>query len=336
MTHIWPLRQYEAEVSGMLSKNGASPAASCPLPLDVWRKRAVQRIEEWYAATHTSGNGRPGERIEFRELMYQTNIFRLNAPSVRFPEPTPDMRKNALNAIIAIASIYSRNTRLGKLFYIWHALYQLFECGVCLLETVISAVRKAAAGESCYLTGFDVAVLTRTIRTIPQLLRKIAQRWPKVTTYATFLEHRSGTALDCLTHWNTGNLHAITAMDLTAESTLRRLMVPVGSPPQPAQPDAPPIDPLAQLLSAAATPIPQHITLGSYENDQLPPILEGINLDTVPNIQSPMDSSWNLELFWSQSPNGVAPSLKSDELSWDFPGVDLDQIFAAFKDGQTL
>ncbi|KAF4311265.1 positive regulator of purine utilization [Botryosphaeria dothidea] len=336
VTHIWPLRQYEAEVSGMLSKNGASPLSSCPLPLDVWRKRAVRRIEEWYAATHTSGNGRPGEKIEFRELMYQTNIFRLNAPSVRFPDPTPDMRKNGLNAIITIASIYSRNTRLGKLFYIWHALYQLFECGVCLLETVISAVRKAASGDQCSLAGFDAAVLTRTIRTIPQLLHKIAQRWPRVSMHAKFLEDHSGTALDCLTHWSTGNLQAVQGVDLTAETTLHRLMVPIDSPPQQAQPNDPPVDPLTQLLSAAATPVPQHVTLGSFEDDQLPPILDGMNPYAAPNIETPMDSSWNLELFWNQSPNGIAPSLKSDELSWDFPGVDLDQIFAAFKDGQSL
>ncbi|KAL1631293.1 hypothetical protein SLS54_000052 [Diplodia seriata] len=250
VTHIWPLRQYEAEVSGMLSRNGSSSLSPCPLPLEVWRKRAVQRIEEWYAATHTSGNGRPGERIEFRELMYQHNIFRLNCPSIRFPEPTSEMRKNSLNAAIAMASIYSRNTRLGKLFYIWHALFQLFDAG---------------------------------------------------------------------------------DMDLSAETALRRIMVPAeGSQQQQ------PVDSITDLLASAATPAPQRVTLDSFQDGQLPPILERVNMDEMQSIQTPIDTSWNLELFWNQSSSGAAPSLKSDELSWDFPGVDLDQIFAAFKDGQSL
>lgn len=319
----------------MLSWNRSSSISPCPLPLEVWRKRAVQRIEEWYAATHTSGNGRPGEKIEFRELMYQHNLFRLNCPSIRFPEPTLEMRKNCLNAVIAITSIYSHNTRLGKLFYIWHALYQLFEAGVCLLETIISATRQAANREPCCLHGFDAAVLTRAIRSVPYLLRKIAQRWPKVSTHVNFLEKHSPVALECLSHWASGNLQALRQMDLSAEPVLRQTMVPTEEIPQ-QQPDVLPVDSITQLLSAAATPAPQRVTLDSFQDDQLPPILDGINMAEMPNIQTPNDTSWNLELFWNQSPNGLAPSLKSDELSWDFPGVDLDQIFAAFKDGQSL
>lgn len=309
----------------MLSKTGASIHSACPLPADVWRKRALQRIEEWYAATHTSGNGRPGEKIEFRELMYQTNLFRLNCPSVLFPDPTPEMRKSSLNAIIAIASVYSRNVRLGKLFYIWHALFQLFESGICLLETIISAVRLAAAGKPCYLTGFDAAVLTRTVRTIPQLLRKIAQRWPRVSTHAKFLEDHSGVTLDCLNHWSRGNLPAITTMDLNAETTLRRILVPLETPT--------PQAPMTDHHSSETTPPPQYLTLSALgEDEQLPP---GFS-DALPSMHTSVDSPWNLELFWNKSPNGLAPSLNSDELSWDFPGVELDQIFAAFKDGQSI
>ncbi|OJD29633.1 positive regulator of purine utilization [Diplodia corticola] len=335
-THIWPLRQYEAEVSAMLSRNSSSSLSPCPLPLEVWRKRAVQRIEEWYAATHTSGNGRPGERIEFRELMYQHNIFRLNCSSIRFPEPTLEMRKNSLNAAIAMASIYARNTRLGKLFYIWHALYQLFDAGVCLLETIMFATRQAAAGEPCCLHGFDAAVLTRTVRTIPHLLRKIALRWPKVLTHAKFLEDHSSVALECLSHRSCGNLQAIRDMDLSAEAVLRRIMVPTEGVLQQQPPDPPAVDPMADLFAPAATPAPQRVTIDSFRDDQLPPILDGINMDEMPSIDTPVDTSWNFELFWNQSPDGAAPSLKSDELTWDFPGVDLDQIFAAFKDGQSL
>ncbi|KAF2088376.1 hypothetical protein K490DRAFT_5089, partial [Saccharata proteae CBS 121410] len=202
--HTWPLRQLEAESSRVISKIGPHCSTKLSIPVELWRTQAIQRIESWYALTHTSSDGRLGEKIEFRDIMYHTNLFRFNCPSPQFPEPSVEMRKRCLHSIIALASIYTRTSRVGKLFYIWHAAHQLFECGVCLVETVLESVRSSSCGGPSVISDFDGSVLAKTVRTIPRLLQKISHRWSPVGRHAKFLEDCSPPVLDCLEYWARG------------------------------------------------------------------------------------------------------------------------------------
>ncbi|KAK8227048.1 hypothetical protein IWZ00DRAFT_366505 [Phyllosticta capitalensis] len=315
--HVWPLRQYEAEISSILPKFGTATPVVCPIPIDAWRKRALQRLEDWYVAVHTSSNGRPGEKIEFRELMYQTNLFRLNCPSMHFAAPTTDMRRAALNATIALVTIYSRNTRFGKLFYIWHAVYQLFECGVCLLETLISGIRPSSSPS--HLAGFDPSVVQRTLQAIPQLLRKVSTRWPQVDKHARFLQDASDACLDAYLQWSRGESRPLSPALLEWEERLRRLMIPKEKEEthnaEPSAPSPPPPTPSASLQA----------------------ILDNAGDQGLPFTPTQAESPWNYDLLFDlPTTGGLAPSVQSDELSWDFPGFDLDQIFSAFQDGQVL
>ncbi|KAK8164122.1 hypothetical protein IWX90DRAFT_249924 [Phyllosticta citrichinensis] len=320
--YVWPLRQYEAEISSILPKFGTATPVECPIPIDAWRKRALQRLEDWYVAVHTSSNGRPGEKIEFRELMYQTNLFRLNCPSMHFPTPSIEMRRASLNATIALVSIYSRNTRFGKLFYIWHAVYQLFECGVCMLETIISGIRATPS----HLAGFDVSVLQRTLKAIPQLLRKVSTRWPQVERHAQFLEEAIEACLDCFLLWSRGQAQPLPPLLTDLEERLRRLMIPKEKTNGSAG-DLPVASP---SVAALATPVTSLQAI--LDNDAGP---ENVP-ESIPFTPTQVESPWNYDLLFDLPTGGLAPSVQSDELSWDFPGFDLDQIFSAFQDGQVL
>jgi hypothetical protein len=124
-------------------------------------------------------------------------LFRLNRPSPRIPNPTREMRKKALQSAIALIKEYENMGRSGKLFYIWYAAHYLVELGAVLLHSIISGLENMTK-EHDHLVDFDTEMLSKTVRTFSQLLGKLASHWPAIQPQASKLEEIAILVYPCL------------------------------------------------------------------------------------------------------------------------------------------
>jgi hypothetical protein len=188
ITHNWSLRRIEAEVTSTLFFPHLSAITDSSFP--TWFTNMHERLYSWREQTRSQNvlDGKLAEKIEFYELLYQYQIFRLNRLSPRCPEPSLEMRKKAQDAAILMLEEYSRNQRLGKLFYVWQAAHQLLELGVSILESVLYGLEISSTTQPTHLDSLDPTVLIKTIRTVPTLLQFAAKRWPAIHPQAVAFE----------------------------------------------------------------------------------------------------------------------------------------------------
>lgn len=130
------------------------------------------------------------------------------------------MRRKATNAAIALIREYALMQRLGKFFYVWHGVHYLVEYGVSLL-LILSGLEHS--GTETHLDGLDITTLTRTIRTVPQLLRKVSSRWPDIRRYASAIEELTTPVHQKLNEWAKGHSVNVTDTDPTTQQTRRKL-----------------------------------------------------------------------------------------------------------------
>jgi len=178
----------EAEVTSTLFFPHLSAITDSLFP--TWFANMHERLYSWREQTRSQNvlDGKLAEKIEFYELLYQYQIFRLNRLSPRCPEPSLEMRKKALDAAILMLEEYSRNQRLGKFFYVWQAAHQLLELGVSILESILYGLEISSTTKPTHLDSLDPAILIKTIRTVPTLLQFAAKRWPAIHPQAVAFE----------------------------------------------------------------------------------------------------------------------------------------------------
>lgn len=287
-----------------------------------WFTRVHERLRQWHRKTHESVHLR--EKIEFHEVHYQLQMLRLNRPSPRCPDPTPEMQKEALKSSIAIIREYSIIERLGKLFYLFHAAICLVEAGICLLALVLVGMEEAVRGHT-YLATEDVAILQKYMQTFTSLLWKISRRWPSIAQHASILEAMSVSIVKYLQQWLNGE-----SMPSSSLYSLHQQ--------------------LDELSQFSPFPLKPQAT-----QDAMPRIIEssvsdGTNLSgdlyqTFDPPQFPLQGTGaaSVDRAWATNNDAYSalinpPSFDgADMLAWEFPGMSSEEIFAALHlDGEAL
>lgn len=185
MAHVWSLRQVETEVA---IKMYFPPKEQGPdYSFHHWFSTLHGRLAQW------NKNAKRGlaDTINLQ-------IFRLNRPTPRVPNPTAEMRKRALISMIILITEYAEMEKSGKFFYLWYAAHYLTELGASLLESIIVGLEGSRQGPT-HLDGLDLAVLVKTVRTFPLLLGKVASSWPDIQRTASALEQIASPVLQNLT-----------------------------------------------------------------------------------------------------------------------------------------
>lgn len=238
--HVWALRQMEAEIMRRLYYPTLSSTTLYSEPLtaedlyvnsdppttalDVWQADIRARLAAWQQATRESVT--LSEKLEFAEILYHMQRLRLSRPSPRIPAPTAAMRQECLAAAVAVLREFDVITRLGKLFYIWHAAHCVIEAAICLLALVLVGSETMCPSESTSgsednentLSPSDVPTLTRHLKMFPGILWKIARRWPVVAHHASALEGIALAVVEKLQQWSGFSGPATTSIT-TADDT---------------------------------------------------------------------------------------------------------------------
>ena len=324
-----------------------------------WYDDAHQRLEEWHESFKSHQTMDLANKIEFYEIMYQAQVFRLNRSSPRYPHPTLGMRRKAINAAIALIREYDLMQRLGKFFYIWHGTHYLVEYGASLLELILSGLEHSGQTET-HLDGLDVTILSRTITFVPQLLRKVSRRWPDIQRYASAIEEITLPVHHKLDEWARG--HSGNVSDDMPTQQIRRKLNRFLLFSTPSITDAPAIANLEGtsrnnnfdiLLAAAqgytATHDPSLIHQDMMRNTEYmlpqPTCLQMApsQSDTTPLISSldtSLTPSQQLSQAYDQSDLYADPgsmgSGASDGFYWNMAGLNSEEIFAAFLEGRDV
>ena len=287
--------------------------------------RMQERLNDWYQTTRQSIN--LGEKIEFHELLYRCQVLRLNRPSPRCPNPTTEMRKKTLQASIALIKEFSVLDRIGKLFMLWHAAHFIIEAAICLLASVLTEM-ESAAQDRTHLGGEDVTILTKYIKTFPPLLKKLSRRWPNVEQHASSLDLISLSVLENLDNWSNGG------MVWTSEFCALQQRLDQFSP-------------FSAFPSGTQAVADDHHEMPRVElypavNGSILPGHSGTIFDSS-GFQHATAGSASTNAGWVDPQPPVEHSSliyedsygfnDGDVPSWDFSGIDFEEIFAALLDG---
>ena len=323
--HMWCLREIECDITlGLyypLLDDAASGLAS---KIEPWRTSMQTRLEAWYQTVRQSAS--LSEKIEFHELLFQIQLLRLNRPSPRCAKPTRNMRKRALNASIVLIKEYSILDRLGKMFMLWHAAYCVAESGVYLLSYVLTEVASKSADRQ-HMEGEDVSILAKHIKTFSSLMGKISRRWPSISPYASTLGATCSSVLNILRQWSTGQ-----TVPTSDYFPLREELDKMGTLSSTASPRQVPInvEPQSEL----------YLPLGTSSQ------LQGHTYTTFDSANFPIASNEAVSLMnagWMGGQLSLDPSFSvlpepyaidyNDPMTWDFSGIDSEEIFAAMLEG---
>jgi hypothetical protein len=296
-------------------------------------------VAKWYHETKSNRIDGSSQKIEFYEIMYQSLLLRMNRLSQLYPEPSPDMRRKAINAAVNITKEYSQNYRIGKFFYYFAAAHRLVETGVTLLESILSAF--LSLDEDNYLIGYDIAVLTTAINAIPQLLRAVSQRWPDILHEAVAIEEAAVPVLEKLDQWSRGQVPMITLPDRLLRIRLTKFLI---SPM------------LSAEDSRTRTNNEEENELCEGQNTHYPAdtglerslgcsdTLHQGTLNLQPDFGEQYGTTWpgspagQQFVDWnSETFPGTSASNPYEEMDWDIlAGLGMDEIFAALDDGRYL
>ena len=294
-----------------------------------WFAHVHRRLDMWHQTTRQSINLL--ERIEFYELLFQSQILRLNRPSPRFPHPSLQMRKKALQASIALIKEFSAVDRVGKLFNIWHAAYYVVEAGICLMATILTGMISPGQVHS-HLEGEEIPILAKYVKTFPSLLGKISRRWPKIAAHASALNEISLAVTEKLQQWSSGA--TLLGSDLYG---LQEMLVQFSK--------FSPIPSATQMAVGGETTNVTIVEPYPVIDVNTLPLENGLVLETT-GFQAMGTSSAPALVDWA-GPYSAAQDGTSvysdpygfngaDTLTWDFAGMDSEEILAALLDGEPL
>lgn len=308
-----------------------------------WFNRIQIRLEE---LNNRVGNGQVNN--------INLQLFRLNRPSPRCPNPTHEMRRTAIRTAIMLIKEYANMGRSGKLFYTWYAAHYLVELGATLLDAIIFGLETNQS--PMYLVDLDASILGRTVQTFPKLLSKVASNWPALQGQANTLEEIATYALEHISR----NKSGIQQHDLSeAKRKLSGFLLFAEDEKIPytqalssnhtsntessspvsiaATEDIAVLDPSAHDpdLDAAIEQIPCSSLIAPEPTSMLqltePAISELPDSTWLDSESVRFESMLSMEQYYSLYPDpwAVNPSFANSE------GMDSDQIFAALMEGVT-
>ncbi|KAI1629123.1 hypothetical protein EDD37DRAFT_644888 [Exophiala viscosa] len=316
------LRELESEISMAIYYPNLSPEdAPWNASFGQWYTSVQDRLNAWYQTTRQSIN--LGEKIEFHEMLFQCQILRLNRPTPRFPRPSREMNKKTLQISIALIKEFATVDRVGKLFNIWHAAHYMFESGVCLIAMIVAEL-ESSEQDLTLLMEEDVTILMKYIKILPSLLWKISRRWPGVAPHASTIDSLCAAVLVKLEERASGGAIWDSHFHELKDKVSHLLLFS----PLPA--------------GTQATPIAESQAVES----QFPPAPNGHGLSMDPDVCFNPSDSQNLTTGivpfypdWTLSDANLDPGSlvypdpygfsDADALSWDFAGMDSDEILAA-------
>lgn len=324
---MWTLREIESKITlGLYYPVFELESSDRENSFFPWQAQIQIQLGDWYQTIRQSVN--LTEKIEFHELLYQIQILRLNRPTPRCPVPTEKMRKTAIKASISLIREYGILDRLGKMFMLWHAAHCLVESGVYLLTSILIDMESLNQDRK-QVCGEDISIVDRYVKTLPSLIWKVAGRWPSVSTYASTLEAISASVLKSLKQWSDKDDSWIQdSASLKEKLGQLTLFSPTSSQA-----------PTNLLLQPAEIDHhgPSNIVsrLPSYSNSGLNSVNH--QTSTIDALNSTLTSDWlNVQSNLDQDfPTFQESSILdyNDPMTWDFSGIDSEEIFAAFLDG---
>lgn len=326
--HVLSLREIECDNTlGLYYPSLATGATDVNTSFEYFYTNIQSRLDEWYRAVRESIN--LTEKIEFHELLFQGQVLRLNRASPRCPLPTEDMNKKAVKASIALIKEFTVLHRLGKMFMLWHAAHTAVEAGVYLLSSVLRGI-EFENHDRQHLGGEDTSILVRYVQMFPSLIRKISHRWPSMVLYASSLESISVSVLDYLQQWSDGQ-DSWRSESASLREKLEQLTLFV---PPSSQDQAPPSGP------SQTTDMSQALGVSFHLSEQIAPTFASSE------FQAPLHQEiGSIDRSWVEGQTGLDQTLPSftesyffdygNSMTWDFSGIDSEEIFAALMDGGT-
>jgi hypothetical protein len=305
-----------------------------------WFKTTNRRLEEW------NKKARHGlaETIDLQ-------LFRLNRPSTRFPNPSWDMRSKALKAAVALIKEYAEMGQSGKLFYIWYAAHYLTELGATLLDSIVTELEERTHGPS-HLDDLEMAALGRSTRTFLVLIQTVATRWPDIRQLATTIEDIARPILKCIEQWSD---HALSEPPPYGVWKQKLSVFLFPGPQDSGLLPCITIDASLEMPQAIAAQPEAHqdenITFSQPAlTIMVPPLLATSSFDfalPLPSATEPVPEDYGAsfdhrDMFGTTlgMDEWLIPSFdhqaigNPDAMHWNFDGMDSEQIFAALLDGE--
>jgi hypothetical protein len=266
------------------------------------------------------------------------------------------MHKKALTSSVALIRQFSMIDRMGRLFNLWHAAHFIIESGVCLLASVLAGIEQTQRDQT-HLIGEDIAILSRYIKAFPSLVSRISRRWPTIAKHIPTLQEICFALLNNLQQWATG-----TTIDMSALLALKQRIISLplfpafSSNPQPIIENHLVSQPVSHGEEESATRSSFHPhginplgsdnprtttgeTLSARANFTSAFLYDpfSYNSDTqisMPsNIIAPLNSAWiDPQLESTTALSDIQGLQTYDALTWDFAGMNSEQIIAELLD----
>ncbi|RDL41628.1 uncharacterized protein BP5553_01607 [Venustampulla echinocandica] len=348
--YIWSLRQMETEITlTMHHPNVGYDDAVSVQTFPEWFSNIHDRLDSWYHSVREDTE--VSDKIQFYEIHYRTQVFRLNTLSARCPAPTFEMRTKALkSALMLIKDLYAMQ-RLGKLFYVFHYSHYVVEFGLSLLET-ITAGAEDIGKRPTHLDNIDVALLTGAVRSIPALLQQLSYRWPPLQQTASTFDSLSAPILQSLERYSEGD-HLGYITTPSVKLRIRHLLMGsfltnsvheplVDTEQQDGSVFVP--DNIETLFAVPPLLLPDGEAI--FHMQQQVPINNSL-VAIDPNQALPsqiFDRSWSIDNAFQHGYNqtypntdlGTAGSVTDENFFWDIAGLNTDDIFTALLEGRDI
>lgn len=322
--HVWSLREIECDITlGLYFPLFDDAHLSIASDFENWRSSMQKRLEVWHQTVRQSVS--LSEKIEFHELLFQNQILRLHRPSPRCAVPSSNMRKTALKASIALIKEYNIFDQLGKMFMLWHASYCTIEAGVYLLSFVLQNLESASLDRQT-MDGEDISILAKYIKIFSNLINKISRRWSSIGPYASTLTTVATSVLGFLQRWSTGQSIPRSEYNPFKEKLEEMGTLSATASPTPAFAS---IQIQSELDSSPNTPSQLQGYTYTLFNSLIPQ--QALNEPASFMDHGSMQGQLNLDSSLSIFPDSYA--IDNDPMTWDFPGVNSEEIFAAMLEG---
>jgi hypothetical protein len=195
-----------------------------PSEIQLWHGTASRRLREWYTITHGAKNQNLAQTIQFNELIFNFLLFRLNRPSPGYPIPTLEMLQQSISAALRIISIYTYNAGEGLLFYIWHAMQQLFELTVFFLQLILGAIQSFAPADLWILNKINLQRLDEAVEGAFNVMWRMSERWPETGNCIACLQYVSKPILLEMQNWLQQDRPLVAQLDSRVEAQMRSLV----------------------------------------------------------------------------------------------------------------
>lgn len=362
---LYTFRQLEAEIT-----LGLFQFDTCGVPRIVtpeWLDETRARIDSWQDRLDSR---QFASRIEFRYIMCNYQRMRLNRMTPRMPLPTNAMRRECIAAGLSIASHFSRLSRQGSFFYWNHCCWHFFEIGIVLVESTHTGLDLLIHRRQSFLDLTNAMEISRVMQSIPAVLTKMVHRWPQVKQMVLELEDLFHPALHRLEAFIAGRQfnvdipnHEMIAYQV---SSIRKYLLANRTPTTWHQEESPDsnnqfgmqISAAQNLLSMTKQPNGEHtmtmqevlqvLQPGDVTTDTAlsQPVVIGhpAGIEPVPEIENTSmlygpetfalattPNEHNLYTGLDTDTNWLSPT--GNSLFWHGNGLDLDDIFTAFDEG---